>query len=315
MTMSVALERYAAMIRMRAFEEVVGVASASGEIHGEMHLDIGAEALAAVLGEYLRHGDALVGTHRAHLYALVAGVDPGLLLAELLERDGLNHGKGGHMHLFDPTTNFMCTGIVGAGAPIAAGYALKQALHDSDAVTVAIVGDGAMNQGAVMETLNLAAVRGLPMIFLCEDNAYAISVHRDISTAGQLAERGLAFGIPGYTCDGTDPDAIDQALGEAFTRARVEREPSLVVATVHRFRGHYEGDLDQYRTADEKEQAERERDPLSRMRTALEASGVGGAVLAEVDRGARSVVAGWLESARSRPFPPVATAERGVYAP
>ena len=214
------------MLRARLFEEEVGQAVVSGEIHGEMHLGIGHEAVGAALGRHLRPGDAVVSTHRAHLHALAAGVDPVELAAELLERDGLNHGKGGHMHLFDPAARFMCTGIVGAGVPIAAGYALMQSLEAGRALTVAVMGDGTMNQGAVFETMNLAAVRALPMVFLCEDNQYSISVRREESTAGELSERGAPFGIPGFGCDGTDVDSVDEAMRDAFKVTRNESRPT-----------------------------------------------------------------------------------------
>jgi pyruvate dehydrogenase E1 component alpha subunit len=210
------LEVYEEMRRLRLFEEEVGRAVAAGEIHGEMHLGIGYEAVSVALRRHLRPGDAVVSTHRAHLHALAAGVDPVELAAELLERDGLNRGKGGHMHLFDPAARFMCTGIVGAGVPIASGYALAQSFQRTGALTVAVMGDGTMNQGAVFETMNLAAVRALPMVFLCEDNGYSISVRRADSTAGELSGRGEPFGIPGLACDGTESDQVDGAIAQAF---------------------------------------------------------------------------------------------------
>ena len=151
------LEAFEVMLRARLFEEEVGRAVATGEIHGEMHLGIGHEAVGAALGRHLRPGDAVVSTHRAHLHALAAGVDPVELAAELLERDGLNHGKGGHMHLFDPRPASCAPGLSALGVPIAAGYALKQSLRRCRALTVAVMGDGTMNQGAVFETMNLAA--------------------------------------------------------------------------------------------------------------------------------------------------------------
>ena len=202
------LGAYRTLLVMRRFEEAVGAATAAGEIHGEMHLGLGQEAVAAGLGPHLRPGDAVVSTHRPHLHALARGVDPVEMLAELLERDGLCHGKGGHMHLFDAERDFMCTGIVGASAPIAAGYAYRQQASGGSEVTVAVLGDGAMNQGGFFETANLAAVWGLPMIFLCEDNGFGISVRREDAAAGALEERGAPFGIPGVRCDGIDPMAV-----------------------------------------------------------------------------------------------------------
>jgi pyruvate dehydrogenase E1 component alpha subunit len=301
------------MQRLRQFEEEVGRAVAAGEIHGEMHLGIGQEAVGAVLAQHLRPGDAVVSTHRAHLHALAAGVDRVELAAELLERDGLNHGKGGHMHLFDPSARFMCTGIVGAGVPIAAGYALAQSLQGDRALTVAAMGDGTMNQGGVFETMNLAAVRGLPLVFLCEDNSYSISVHREESTAGELSERGIPFGIPGFACDGTDPGAVDAVLGEAFAITRAESRPTLVVASVYRFRGHYEGDLDLYRPAAEKEEAARARDPVRQLRQRLLDDGMTPGRVEEAEARAAETVGQWFAAARERPRPSVNTVRDHVF--
>ena len=304
---------YETVLRMRLLEEAVGAAVGTGEIHGEMHLGIGQEMVSAVMGPHLRPQDALVSTHRPHLHALAKGVDPVQMLAELLERDGLNRGRGGHMHLFDPATSFMCTGIVGSGAPIAAGYALHQKLVENNGLTVAVVGEGAMNQGAVFETMNLAAVLSLPMVFLCENNEYGISVPRELSTAGELVERGAGFGIGGWECDGVDPRALDEAFSAAFSDTREHSRPTLIVAHVYRFRGHYEGDTDHYRPAQEKETAIRERDPLSVARRELAGAGWSDDRIAALDGEIGSEVAGWFEAARSLPFPVPSEASLGTF--
>ncbi len=313
MTGAALLEMYEEMYRSRQFEEEVGRAVAAGEIHGEMHLGIGYEAVGAVLRRHLRPGDAVVSTHRAHLHALAAGVDPVDMAAELLERDGLNHGKGGHMHLFDPASRFMCTGIVGAGVPIASGYALEQSLRGQGSLTVAVTGDGTMNQGAVFETMNLAAVLALPMVFLCEDNGYSISVRRADSTAGDLVGRGEPFGIPGFACDGTDPEEADEVVARAFEHTRATSRPTLVVASVHRFRGHYEGDLDLYRPAAEKERGV-SRDPLLLLKRKLLDGGTPPRELEAAERRAAETVAGWFAAARQRPLPPIQSAREHVFA-
>ena len=308
------LELYEEMHRLRDFEEEVGRAVASGEIHGEMHLGIGYEAVGAVLRRHLRPGDAVVSTHRAHLHALAAGVDPVDLAAELLERDGLNHGKGGHMHLFDPGARFMCTGIVGAGVPIASGYALEQSVRGQGALTVAVTGDGTMNQGSVFETMNLAAVLALPMVFLCEDNGYSISVRRADSTAGDLVHRGQPFGIPGYACDGTDLLQTDEVLARAFELTRTTGQPTLVVASVHRFRGHYEGDLDLYRPAAEKKEAALAKDPVRLLERQLVDAGTPRRKLEEAEQRASEAVARWFAAARQRPLPARESARKHVFA-
>lgn len=302
------------MVLMRRFEEVVGEATESGEIHGEMHLAIGQEAISAALLPLLQDGDAVVSTHRPHLHALAAGVDPVELLAELFERDGLCRGKGGHMHLFDRERLFMCTGIVGAGAPLAAGYAFAQMRAGRGRVTVCVLGDGAMNQGAFFETANLAALWRLPLVFLCEDNGYGISVPKKSAAAGPLDERGAPFGIPGALCDGTDPGATFAALKPAVARARAAAGPSLVVATCYRFRGHYEGDLDQYRSADEKATAmSPDRDPIARLRAGLVADGADAEQLSRIDDETAGRVDEWARAARARPFPARATLREGLF--
>ena len=308
-------DAYRTMAVYRRFEEAVGAAVVTGEVHGEMHLGIGQEAIAVALRAMLEPTDAVVSTHRPHLHALALGVDPVALLAELLERSGLSGGKGGHMHLFSRDPQFMCTGIVGASAPLACGDALAQQRRDPGRVTVAVAGDGSMNQGAVFESMNLAALWRLPVVFLCEDNGYGISVRRDVATAGQLADRGTPFGIPGHACDGTDPEAVYAALGPAFERARSGDGPSVVVATCYRFRGHYEGDADTYRPKGEKDDwMSAPRDPLSRLRARLEAAGVPVVELDAADAAAEAEVAGWLEAARSVPFPDVDRVRDDVYA-
>jgi pyruvate dehydrogenase E1 component alpha subunit len=303
------------MARMRAFEEAVRDAVAAGEIHGEMHLGLGQEAIAAGIEPVLDSHDAVVSTHRPHLHALAHGVPPVPLLAELFERaDGLNRGKGGHMHLFARDRQFMCTGIVGASAPIALGYAFAFWRGRRPQVAVAVLGDGAMNQGATAESLNLAAAWSLPVLFLVEDNGYGISVTREQASAGELVARGEPYGIPGLACDGTDVEAVHDVARRAFARVRSGAGPALMVATAYRYSGHYEGDPDHYRSQDEKAAATSDlRDPLARFRRALVERGWADDRLAEAAAGARSQVAEWVAAARAQPWPEPKTAQMGVF--
>lgn len=304
---------YTRMVTMRRLEEAVAAEVSGGRIHGEMHLGIGQESVAAVLAEHLTPRDVVVSTHRAHLHALASGVDPAGMLAEILERSGMNRGKGGHMHLFDPGGRFMCTGIVGAAAPIATGYALAQQFRGDTGITVAVAGDGAMNQGGVFEAMNLAAVRGLPVLFLVEDNGYGISVPRDRATAGDLPGRAAAFGIECGRCDGRDVAETDAVLGRMLARVRDQRIPAMVVATVYRFRGHYEGDLDLYRPAQERDHAmSPAADPLFLTR-ALVARGLPDTELASLEAAAAEQVGGWLAAAQQHPEPDPSTAREGVF--
>jgi len=302
------------MVRMRAFEEAVVAGVSSGEIHGEMHVGLGQEAIAAGIEPLLRGSDAVISTHRPHLHALAHGVPPEPLLAELFERAGMNGGKGGHMHLFDPTRPFMCTGIVGSSAPLALGYAFAFRHRGEDNVAVAVSGDGAMNIGAVMESLNLAALWRLPVIFLVEDNGYGISVPRERASAGDLAHRGEPFGVPGTSCDGTDPEAVYAAAEPAVARARSGAGPSILVASCYRYSGHYEGDYDLYRTKQEKEAAMGpERDPIAQLERRLLQDGAAASELAELAADVHAQVAAWVEAARACPWPEPATAAEGVF--
>lgn len=302
------------MVRMRALEERLAEAARSGEIHGEMHVALGQEAVAATLAEFLVDGDAVVSTHRPHLHALAAGVDPALMVAEILERDGLNGGKGGHMHLFDAERLFMCTGIVGANAPIALGYALSRTLlrPGEGLISVCALGDGSMNQGAVLESLNLAAIRNLPVLFVVEDNGYGISVPSHRASAGRFVDRATAFGITAAHVDGGDVVALLDGLGDAVEHMRATGRPYFVVADVYRFSGHYEGDLDLYRSTAEKEEARsRHRDPVMRTEDLLLTMGSQPEYLNRLREEACARVDSWMSQARVTPWPSADTASAG----
>jgi acetoin:2,6-dichlorophenolindophenol oxidoreductase subunit alpha len=306
---------YRSMVRMRAFDEAVQRGVVSGEIHGEMHVGIGQEAIAAGIEPLLTAADALVSTHRPHLHALAHGVDPVAMLAELFDRDGgLCRGRGGHMHLFDPSRDFMCTGIVGASVPIALGYAFQRRYRDESGVAVAVLGDGAVNIGAFAESLNLAALWRLPVVFLCEDNGYGISVPRQVATAGAIEQRGEPYGITGTRVDGTDVEQVHSAASQAFARARAG-EPALLVATCYRWSGHYEGDTDHYRPQSEKDEAMTpDRDPLARLRARLVDGGENDRTLKETEAAERATVSRWVAEARAKPWPDPSDAWTGVFA-
>jgi acetoin:2,6-dichlorophenolindophenol oxidoreductase subunit alpha len=306
---------YRSMVRMRAFEEAVQRGVISGEIHGEMHVGIGQEAIAAGIEPLLTDDDAVVSTHRPHLHALAHGVNPVAMLAELFERDGgLCRGKGGHMHLFSPDRDFMCTGIVGASVPIALGYAFARHYQKRPGVALAVLGDGAANIGAFAESLNLAALWQLPVVFLCEDNGYGISVTRDAATAGAIERRGEPYGIPGRRVDGTDVVAVHEAAQQAFGQAR-SGQPTLLVCDCYRWSGHYEGDTDHYRAQTEKDAAmTAERDPIQRLRARLIAGGTDEGDLTNVAAAERAQVAEWVTEARAKPWPDPADALSGVFA-
>lgn len=265
------LDHYVRMCRMRAFELACVAGSASREIHGEVHTGVGQEGVASALAPHLRPDDALVGTHRNHLHALAKGVDERALLAEIFEKEtGLCRGRGGHMHPFDPETNFSATGIVGASLPVALGYAYAYAMQGGDDVAVAVTGDGGANNGIFHETLNMAAAWKLPLLLLIENNSYAISVPAAAVTAPvPLAGRAAAYGIASASVDGADVEKTDRVLAEAFAHIRQGKGPYVVEAFCHRFRGHYEGDADTYRSREERQGMKRDGDPIAIARQAL----------------------------------------------
>jgi len=256
-------ERFGYMMWMREFELACLEGVPTREIHGELHTAVGQEAIGAGMAGFLRADDALTSTHRNHLHAIAKGVDMRAMLAEIFEKEtGLCGGFGGHMHLFDQSLKFSATGIVGAGVPVAVGHALAARMRGSDAVSVAVIGDGAVNTGAFHEAMNFAGVHQLSLVVLVENNEWAISVpFEKASATPTVAERAPAWAALGVRVDGTDVEAVADGFGAAVERARRGGGPSLVEATCYRFRGHFEGDADTYRTEKEKE-ARRAHDPL-----------------------------------------------------
>ncbi len=249
-------ERYAYMVWMREFELACLEGVPSREIHGELHTAIGQEAIGAGMAGFLRADDAMCSTHRNHLHAIAKGVDMKKMMAEIFEKEtGLCGGFGGHMHLMDPSLKFSATGIVGAGMPVAVGHAYaSKNLRKTDSVAVAVVGDGAVNTGAFHEAMNLAGVMQLPLVVVVENNEWAISVPFSAASATEtVAQRAPAWAAAGVKIDGNDVEAVAQAFGQAVSRARSGGGPTIIEASCYRFRGHFEGDADTYRTQEEKE--------------------------------------------------------------
>jgi len=268
------LDLYRDIVLIRTFEERLGVIYyedklpafdiAAGPIPGEMHLSTGQEAVAAGVCAHLNADDPVTSTHRPHGHMIAKGVDLNPMMAEIFgKKTGLCQGKGGHMHLFDPSIHFGCGGIVGGGIPHAVGAALAIKTRKQNRVAVSFFGEGAANIGAFHESLNLAAVWNVPCVFVVEDNLYAISVPKEASTAVRSnAERGAAYGIPAVQVDGQDAVAVYEAAGEAIARARRGEGPTLIEAICYRFRGHFEGDAEGYLGEDEKE-TWKEKDPVN----------------------------------------------------
>jgi TPP-dependent pyruvate/acetoin dehydrogenase alpha subunit len=319
-------EMHHQMVRIRLFEETIQKAYfegktpafdiAAGPVPGEMHLAAGQEPVAAGVCAHLRPTDAITATHRPHHVALAHGMDMKRMAAEIFGKDtGLGHGKGGHMHLFDPATSFGCSGIIAEGMPTAVGHALAFKKLGRDDIAVSFFGDGAANQGAFHESLNLAALWKLGVVFVCEDNAWAISVPKDKSTAiANNSDRAAAYGIPGVLIPDNDPVAIWEAAGEAVARARRGGGPSLIEIKTDRLFGHFEGDPQLYRSKQEFALI-KERDALRVYERRLIDTGVMTTQDAQAtwDR-ARAEVDEATEFARSSPYPEPASALLHVFA-
>src|SRR6201987_5973404 len=254
------------MWRIRLFEERVAQLKRSLQVHGLVHLSIGSEGVAAGVCRQLRDDDAIYSGHRAHGHALAKGAPMDRVMAELMGRSaGLCRGLGGSMHLVDTTPGLMgATGGVGGNLPMAAGDALAARLRGEDRVTVVFFGDGAVQAGHFHETVNLAALWELPLIFVCENNGFAEFTPRSAHTVVERVSDVVApYGFERRTVDGGDVPAVYEAFGEFLAAARQGRGPMLLECLTHRRRGHYEGDQQSYR--DPAAEAEWERlDPVAR---------------------------------------------------
>lgn len=269
------LEMYRRMLRIRHFEEAVMEFMDAAEMVGGAHLSLGQEAAIVGACMVLRDDDYMVGTHRSHGHPIAKGASIKPLMAELLgRRTGINKGKGGSMHLADFKIGSLGeTSIVASGLPIAVGGALSAKLRGTDQVALAFFGDGAAQEGAFHESVNLAAIWKLPVVFYCENNEYAMTTSfEDSSAVPNVADRAAAYGIPGIVVDGQDVLACWQTTHHAVQRARAGQGPSLIEAKTHRFLSH------SYRVREHRSESEiqrgRERDPLELFRAELLRTGV-----------------------------------------
>jgi TPP-dependent pyruvate/acetoin dehydrogenase alpha subunit len=254
------------MWTIRRFEEAVDDLFARGLMHGTMHLSIGQEASATGACLALRDDDAITSTHRGHGHCIAKGADLTRMMAELLAKEtGYCRGRGGSMHIADVATgNLGANGIVAGGIPIAAGAALAYQLRGEDHVVACFFGDGAANEGAFHEAVNLAAIWNLPVVFICENNKYGMSFSTEKSFAIEnIADRAAGYGIPGVTVDGNDVAAVYDAVEAAVERARSGQGPTLVENLTYRWKGHSKSDKNLYRTKEEIAEW-REKDPILR---------------------------------------------------
>lgn len=265
------LKIYEQMLRIRLFEQKANELFAQGLVTGSMHLYIGQEAIAATAGELLRETDTITGTHRGHGHCIAKGGKTDRMMAELLGRkNGYCSGKGGSMHMTDFTMgNLGANGMVGGGLAISVGAGITNAImKKNDNVTICFFGEGATNEGVFHESLNLAAIWKLPVIFLCENNLYQVftSVEESLSVK-DVSLRATSYGIPGITCDGNDVFEIYNVLGSAIERARTGHGPTLIEAKTYRWEGHYTGDgyaKGGYRSLEEIEEWKK-KDPIPRL--------------------------------------------------
>ena len=311
------IEMYRTMVQIRRFEERVAREFAEGNIPGSVHSYIGEEAVATGAIAQLRKDDYIMSTHRGHGHLIAKGGQTDRMMAELFaKKTGYCQGKGGSMHIADMDIGMLgAAGIVGSGSPIATGAGLSAKLRGTDQITICFFGDGAANIGRFHEGINLAAVWCLPVVFICENNLWAVSVPTSCSLATpNIADRAVGYGIPGVVVDGMDVIAVYEAAGEAVARARSDKGPTLIEAKTYRFRGHFEGDAGTYRPKEEIEEWLK-RDPLKlykekllemKVLTEKETEEIDKEALAEMDKA--------VKFAQESPFPEPEEALENVYA-
>jgi TPP-dependent pyruvate/acetoin dehydrogenase alpha subunit len=301
-------EMYRHMARIRLFENTTKDLLLKGELYGAFHTSTGQEASIVGSCMALRPDDYMVGTHRSHGHPIGKGAHLNRLLAELMGKEtGINQGKGGSMHLSDFSVGSLGeTSIVGSGLPVAAGAALGSKLKGDGRVTLCFFGDGASNQGTFHESLNLAAIWDLPVVYVCENNKYGeMTAASEAISVEDVSSRASAYGIPGRTVDGQDVMAVYAVVALAVDRARSGQGPSLIETKTYRFENHAIGlRTEEYRDAAEVDYWTTNRDPLRLFRTALIDGGVDPEELDRIDDEVNEEVAAAVQFARSSAPPP-----------
>ncbi|ROT95825.1 pyruvate dehydrogenase (acetyl-transferring) E1 component subunit alpha [Histidinibacterium lentulum] len=309
---------YKEMLLIRRFEEKAGQLYGMGLIGGFCHLYIGQEAVVVGLEAVAEEGDNRITTYRDHGHMLACGMDPKGVMAELTGREGgYSKGKGGSMHMFSKEKRFYGGhGIVGANVPIGAGLALADQYLGNDRVTFTYFGDGAANQGQVYETYNMAELWDLPIIFVIENNQYAMGTSVKRATKGMtLRQRGEAFGIPGEEVDGMDVLAVKEAGQRAVENCRAGKGPYLLEVMTYRYRGHSMSDPAKYRTREEVQKMRDERDPIEHVRTMLlEGKHASEEDLKAIDKEVKDRVNDSAEFAKESPEPAVEELWTDIYA-
>jgi len=308
---------YERMLKIRHFEDRVKDLFAAGEMPGFVHLYLGQEAVAVGACVALNEDDYITSTHRGHGHIIAKGGDVKLMMAELYGKaTGYNKGKGGSMHIAAPNLGILgANGIVGAGLPIATGAGLSAKLRRSGQVAVCFFGDGASNQGTFHEAINIASAFDLPVVYVCENNLYAVGTRQaDVRKIEDIADRGVGYGIPGLAIDGNNVIAVYEASKEAVDRARAGMGPTIIECKTYRWRAHFEGEPDTYRPPEEVE-AWIKREPIAPYRRQLIEQGV--LTEAEADEIEANIVKELdeaVEFARQSPLPEPETAVEGLWA-
>ncbi|ABK98650.1 thiamine pyrophosphate-dependent dehydrogenase E1 component subunit alpha [Pelobacter propionicus] len=311
------LRAYRTMREIREFEDRLHIEFATGKIPGFVHLYSGEEAVATGVCMHLTDEDRISSTHRGHGHCIAKGVDIHGMMAEIYgKKTGTCGGKGGSMHIADLEKGMMgANGIVGAGPPLICGAALAAKFKGNGGVGVAFFGDGASNQGTILESMNLASVWKLPVIFLNENNGYAEStgVSYNVPTPN-IADRAAGFGMPGVTVDGNDFFAVYEAAGEAIRRARAGEGPTLLECKTQRYFGHFEGDAMTYRPNGESQNLRKTKDCLKIFAEKAIAAGlVTAAELEAIDKEVLALIEDSVVKALAAPKPTAADLLTGVY--
>ena len=310
------LKYYRSMLLIRRFEERAGQLYGMGLIGGFCHLYIGQEAIAVGMEAVKRDGDEIITGYRDHGHMLAAGMDPKEVMAELTGRSGgSSKGKGGSMHMFSVPTGFYGGhGIVGAQVSLGTGLGFANKYRGNKNVSYTYFGDGAANQGQVYEVFNMAELWKLPVIYVIENNQYAMGTSVERSSAEtELFKRGLSFNIPGEQVDGMDVDAVRAAGERAAAYARSGKGPYILEMKTYRYRGHSMSDPAKYRSKEEVDDVRKNRDPIDHLKTKLEAAGIPEDKLKELDAEVRQIVLDAAEYARTSPEPDPSELYTDVY--
>lgn len=309
---------YRTMCTIRHFEYMADKLYAAGKVHGTMHLSAGQEAVAAGISLAVRPDDYLINHHRGHGHFIAKGADINLMMAEFLGKDaGYNHGRGGSMHIADfQSNNLGANGIVGGGIPQAVGVGLALQMQKKTEICICIFGDGAANEGVFHEAMNMVALWKLPVLYICENNKYGMSMDVERATAKlPIAQRADAYGIPWACVDGNDVVEVYEAMKIAADHVRSGKGPYFVETITYRYFGHSKSDRNLYRSKEEIEDWKENRDPIIRFsRHLLQAEVLGESQVQEIDGEAEQIILKAVEFAEASPEPELSTLLEYVYA-